>query len=139
MLNQCQELLPSLLLRAEAPEHARGDGERSWLLHAAHGHAKVAIGCCQYPLSQPKQERRGVSEYSRRLHNHGHPARLDRLLDGNGNLLREALLHLEAPAKCFGDAGELGEPENELAPFSPVHRARKLHGAKVSRYPGFSI
>lgn len=50
----------------------------------------------------------------RSLHDHSDTARLDRFLDGDGDLLREPLLHLQTSAERLCYPCKLGDAQNEL-------------------------
>ena len=52
--------------------------------------------------------------HSRRLHHDRDPARLDRLLHRERDLLREPLLHLQAAAERLGDPRELRDAQHEF-------------------------
>src|SRR5512142_3277103 len=73
-LHQAHELVTGALLAAEDPAQRRSDGLRVLLLHAPHHHAEVE-----------------------RLDHHPHAVRLEGLLERVGDLVGEALLHLQAP------------------------------------------
>lgn len=89
--DQREELLTRLLLGPEATQHGGGDSSRTRLLHTAHRHAHVAG-----------------------LHDDGDTAGADSLHDGEGDLLREALLDLKASRESLGDTSKLAESEDEL-------------------------
>src|SRR5262249_21410921 len=72
-LDQLEELHARAPLIAERAEHRAGDGERILLFDAAHRHAEV-----------------------RRFHDDGDAERIDRVADRVRDLIREALLHLQA-------------------------------------------
>lgn len=57
---------------------------------------------------------REEKEDARGFHDDGHAPGLDGLLDGDGDLLGEALLNLEPAREGLCDASELGETENQL-------------------------
>jgi hypothetical protein len=88
-LNVREELLPRLRIRLEAPEHAARDGLRTSFLHSAHDHAHV-----------------------RGLHDDRDTLRLDRGGNRLGDLLRQALLDLQATGEHVGDASELRQTGN---------------------------
>ena len=55
-----------------------------------------------------------ATRHSRRFHYYCDPTGVDGLLDGERDLLRESLLHLQPATEGFGDPGELREAEDEL-------------------------
>ena len=51
-LNEREEFLTGLLLRAEAAEHAGCDGRRPGLLHAAHRHAQMSVAPSELTIAR---------------------------------------------------------------------------------------
>src|SRR5208337_2168287 len=88
-VDQRQELGACRRLVAERAEHAARDEVGAALVDAAADHAMV-----------------------RRLDDHGDPARVQHLLDGVGNLRRQALLDLQAFGEDLDHAGELRDPDD---------------------------
>src|SRR5688572_10778670 len=89
MPNEFQELRPGSCVFAENPVHRAGHRDRVLFLHAAHGHTEV-----------------------RRLHDYGDAERLRHLVNRVGDLLREALLHLEPPREHIDDSRQLRQADD---------------------------
>ena len=102
-----EELLAHHLVRTEAAEHRARHHLGILLLHAAHHHAEVAA-----------------------LEDDAHALGLRRVLDGLGDLFREAFLDLEPPREAVHDARDLRDAEH-LALRDVPHRAAAVERQHV--------
>ena len=105
---ESEEFLSCLLLCAEAAKHARRDRRRARLLHATHSHTQMPVQI--RTLSKMTSQNEVQPEDVRSLHDDRDAAGLDRLLDGDRDLLRETFLYLQATTKCLRYPGKLGDP-----------------------------
>jgi len=84
LLDQGEELFPSLLVGPETSQHTGCCGDGTLLLHSSHRHAHVS-----------------------RFHDHCDAPGFDSLLYGEGDLLGDPFLDGQSATECFSDPREL--------------------------------
>ena len=117
VVNQRQELIPRLLLLSETSQHRRRDRGGMLLLYSAHHHAEMA-GLDNYP----------------------HSLRMNRVLNGLGNLRGQAFLNLQTAGENFYQARNFAQSDHfAVRNIGNMHLAEKRQHVMLAQAEHFDI